>query len=70
MTWTCRDCGRRITGWKLEHCPECHETFTCTRTGDLHRTGPHSDRRCLSLVDMMERGLIRNARGWWMAARK
>lgn len=70
MTWVCRDCGERITGRKLEHCPECHQTFTCTRSGDLHRAGAPSARRCLPPVDMMERGLTLNTRGHWMTARK
>lgn len=39
MNWTCRDCEKIIIGHKLEHCSECHETFTCTRAGDLHRAG-------------------------------
>lgn len=41
MTWTCRTCHATIRGRKSEHCACCHETFTGTRPGDMHRVGKH-----------------------------
>lgn len=71
MGWTCRTCGDRIVGKKLEHCPVCHETFTCTAAGDRHRVGRHGAvdgphrRRCLTPEKMLDKGMTRNTRGRW-----
>jgi len=62
MVTTCR-CGARWSGHKLEHCTECHKTFTSTRAGDMHRTGDHAvsvgpnRRRCLTTEEMLAKGL-------------
>lgn len=32
----CIDCGKSWTGFKMEHCKECHETFNTTKAGDMH----------------------------------
>jgi hypothetical protein len=65
MRWTCR-CGQEILGQKAEHCTGCHETFTGTRSGDMHRIGPHDgERRCLSPTEMEAKGMIRDKRGYW-----
>lgn len=45
MAWTDTKCGRIVQG-RDQHCPACHHTFTSTAAGDLHRTGPHDNRRC------------------------
>ena len=44
----------------MEHCWACHETFSATRAGDMHRVGSYSPnhRRCLSAKEMTERGLV------------
>ena len=71
MTWTCRDCHATIRGLKPEHCAECHETFTGTRSGDMHRTGRHGvtggpdRRRCLTTAKMAAKGMTRNRNGYW-----
>lgn len=71
MGWTCRICGDRIIGMKLEHCPMCHLTFTCTTAGDRHRVGSHgvtegpNRRRCLTPEEMLNGGMTRNTRGRW-----
>lgn len=71
MGWTCRTCGDRIVGMKLEHCSVCHETFTCTAAGDMHRVGRHGvtdgpdRRRCLTSEEMLDKGMTRNTRGHW-----
>ncbi len=38
MQWTCHKCDSTIIGYRPEHCTVCHETFTSTRSGDMHRT--------------------------------
>lgn len=71
MTWTCRTCGEAITGRKLEHCPVCHKTFTCTTAGDMHCAGRHGvtdgprRRRCLTPDEMLDKGMTQNCRGHW-----
>lgn len=71
MGWTCRTCGDRIVGMKLEHCSICHETFACTAAGDMHRVGRHGvtdgpdRRRCLTPEEMLDKGMTRNSRGRW-----
>ena len=70
---TCR-CGAEWTGMKMEHCPECHETFTCTASGDKHRAGDHATgvgpgrRRCLTVEEMRAKGMATNGRGYWMTS--
>lgn len=67
MTWTCRDCKKIIVGHKPEHCPECHETFTCTPAGDMHRAGRHGVvRHCLDPAQMEAKGMVQNQKGYWM----
>ena len=69
MNWTCRDCGATIGGYRAEHCAVCHETFTGTAAGDMHRIGgtaKHPEpRRCLTEAEMLDRGMARNKRGAW-----
>ena len=57
---TCTTCGATWTGHRMEHCWACHETFTGTRAGDMHRVGSYSpnERRCLSAKEMRQRGLV------------
>lgn len=55
-------CGREWSGQRAEHCPACCETFTSTRAGDAHRTGPHDARRCVQPATV---GLWQDARGLW-----
>lgn len=75
MGWICRICGDRIVGMKLEHCPVCHETFTCTAAGDMHRVGRHGvtagpdRRRCLTPEEMLDKGMTRNTHGRWATRR-
>lgn len=70
---TCR-CGAAWTGSKIEHCSAagCHQSFSCTRAGDMHRVGDHAvttgpdRRRCLSVEEMTARGMAQNSHGAWM----
>jgi hypothetical protein len=63
---SCAGCTTKWKGLKLEHCPLCHETFTTTRNGDLHRVGPWSARRCLTEAELIATGKVaKNSRGYW-----
>lgn len=68
---TCRKCGTTWAGLRIEHCTECHETFTGTSSGDRHRVGDHATftgpdrRRCLTPDEMRDKGMAQNARGQW-----
>lgn len=70
---TCR-CGITFTGLRTQHCCACHETFTGTASGDKHRVGDPSvyvganRRRCLTVAEMGERGMVRNGKGWWKSS--
>ena len=71
MTWTCRTCNAILNGLKAEHCAACHETFTGTRPGDMHRVGRHGvtegpdRRRCLTPDEMRAKGMTQDKRGYW-----
>jgi hypothetical protein len=49
----------------------CHQTFTGTTSGNMHRVGEHGvttgpeRRRCLTPAEMVERGMKRDDRGYW-----
>jgi hypothetical protein len=70
MSGTCA-CGATWTGKRIEHCTACHETFTGTGSGDMHRVGPYAplERRCLSAEEMRDRGMAANSRGHWTTGR-
>lgn len=69
---TCR-CGASWSGARIEHCCACHESFSCESAGDMHRVGRHdvstgpNRRRCLTVQEMLAKGMIPNARGVWMS---
>lgn len=71
MNWTCRTCEKTIAGYRAEHCPECHETFTGATSGDIHRVGRHGvtdgadRRRCLTVVEMEARGMGQTKLVYW-----
>lgn len=64
-------CDTTWTGLRIEHCLECHETFTGTTSGDRHRVGDHAlttgpdRRRCLTAEEMRGKGMTQNASGHW-----
>jgi hypothetical protein len=60
-------CGASWTGHRIEHCTVCHQTFTGTRPGDMHRAWKAkgiSD-RCLTVDEMLAKGMTRNRFGHW-----
>jgi hypothetical protein len=71
----CKRCDTTWTGLRIEHCPACHQTFTGSTSGDMHRTGDHGvfegpeRRRCLTPDEMREKGMAQNARGHWTTGR-
>jgi hypothetical protein len=61
--------SRRLRG---DHCrcSTCGGHFNSTYAFDKHRTGDWSARRCLSAVEMVGKGMVRNARGFWVSHAK
>jgi hypothetical protein len=51
-------------------CSACNQMFTSLSAFDLHRTGKFKRkmRRCLTEQEMRARGMVQNAKGWWMRA--
>jgi hypothetical protein len=49
-------CGAVWFGYRLEHCTQCHQTFSGSSTGDVHRTGPHPQ-RCRAADELTSLGL-------------
>ena len=72
---TCYHCSATWGGTRTQHCsaPGCHETFTGTTSGDMHRVGEHhtsvgpNRRRCLTPAEMIDLGMGRNRFGYWMS---
>jgi hypothetical protein len=61
-------CGATWAGTRVQHCTVCHETFTGTRAGDMHRTGDFTGpdrRRCLTPDEMRAKGLEQIDEGQW-----
>ena len=72
---TCNKCSASWAGLRIEHCPSCHQTFTGSTAGDMHRVGDHAvfegpdRRRCLTADEMTEKGMTQNDRGVWTTGR-
>jgi hypothetical protein len=53
-------------------CATCGEQFNSTRAFDKHRIGSFtfdaSARRCLTVDQMLAKGMARNRNGWWITA--
>jgi hypothetical protein len=50
-------------------CPGCGEFFNSTFAFDKHRTGAFGkDRRCLTAEEMQDKGMGRNAAGFWISS--
>jgi hypothetical protein len=49
-------------------CRGCNQTFTSLSAFDMHRTGKfeRKKRRCLTEQEMLARGMVQNAKSWWM----
>lgn len=49
-------------------CAGCGNYFRSTAAFDKHRTGKAGERRCRSTDEMLARGMVRNAGGWWVSS--
>jgi len=47
----------------------CSLYFNSTSAFDRHRIGPMHGRRCLTVDEMLAKGMERNAAGFWMRCR-
>ena len=65
--------GVRLAGDHNE-CAGCGELFNSTAAFDRHRTGSYGfhgknvTRRCLTVHEMLAKGMDKNATGWWVTA--
>ena len=59
--------GRLLSG---DHCwcRPCGLYFNSTHAFDKHRVGEYPARRCLSVAEMLAKGMALNATGWWVTA--
>ena len=59
-----------LTGQR-SFCTACAELFRSTAAFDRHRVGKHGhDRRCRTIAEMEQAGMVRNARGDWTTGAK
>lgn len=58
----CPRCGVYYPGTGGGHCMACHNTFASDSAAASHRTGPHSDRRCID--PLTTDGWRMTSRGW------
>ncbi|MFZ9960516.1 MAG: hypothetical protein ACO3GP_08995 [Candidatus Limnocylindrus sp.] len=59
----------KLTGDRNQ-CRGCSVAFNSTRSFDRHRVGQFGvDRRCLTPTEMLQRGMSRNSRGFWVGKR-
>lgn len=58
----------RLSGDRNQ-CTSCKLYFNSTRAFDRHRYGSYTpnQRGCLSVVQMVEKGMAVNARGFWVS---
>jgi hypothetical protein len=59
-----------LTG-QHNQCRGCGEYFNSNYAFDKHRTGLHGKhRRCRTPEEMMGKGMVKNAGGWWVSSAK
>lgn len=65
----------KLTGNRCQ-CKGCGEYFNSAHTFDHHRVGHFapinrpSTRRCLSVVEMLAKGWLRNEAGFWISGKR
>jgi hypothetical protein len=57
----------KLTGDRNQ-CRGCNSYFNSTDAFNKHRTGPHNRRRCLTDVEMLGKGMVKNAAGFWVGS--
>ncbi len=60
--------NRLPPGTNYCQCPTCKGYFNSVRAFDFHRTGPAEDRRCLTVPEMVEKGMEKNRRDYWVTS--
>ena len=52
-------------------CQSCKLYFNSTAAFDKHRHGTFTppQRRCLTIIEMVEKGMDKNAKGFWISAK-
>ena len=51
-------------------CPTCKEYFNSVHAFDKHRKGKHGiDRHCLTIPEMLAKGMDKNAEGFWIGSK-
>jgi hypothetical protein len=58
----------RILRRDHSRCSVCGAFFNSTRAFDKHRVGGWLARRCLTAEDMLGKGMVRSATGWWLSS--
>lgn len=52
-------------------CQGCKEYFNSIKGFDMHRTGKHGvDRRCMTVDEMVNKGMSVNTSGFWITEKK
>jgi hypothetical protein len=60
---------RRVLSGDHCQCRSCLLYFNSTSAFDKHRVGEYAtSRRCLSVTEMLAKGMAQNATGWWVTA--
>jgi hypothetical protein len=56
-----------MSGATRSQCPTCGESFSSVGAFDFHRVGPYlpGRRRCLTALEMLTEGMMRDGNGWW-----
>jgi hypothetical protein len=54
-------------GTDICECPACKKVFNSTYAFDAHRTGPYTDRRCMSTEEMLQKKMGLNFRNRWVS---
>ena len=59
---------RRQLNGDHNECPTCGQYFNSTFAFDKHRIGAFGkDRRCMTVEQMVEAGMVKNAGDWWIS---
>ena len=48
-------------------CSACSEYFNSEKAFAMHRIGPPGERECLCEAEMLEKGMDRNRKGYWVS---
>ena len=60
---------RKLNGDHCQ-CTACGEYFNSIYAFDLHRTGSFLERKCLSVDEMLEYGIVKSSTDWWISEKR